>query len=149
MSRHARLGEAGPRVRLPDRGAEGRSDAARAQAPARTGPVRTCVGCRERGQRSDLVRVAAVTDGEGDLAVVDRATSLPGRGAWLHADLNCLELAERRRAFPRALRAGSLDTTPVRTYLEAQAAGRPAARPSFTEKESGLEADGHPMSTQR
>ena len=148
MSRRARLGEAGPRVRLPERGADGR-DAARTPVPVRSGPVRTCVGCRERGQRSDLVRIVQVAGGEGDLAVLDGAASLPGRGAWLHADLHCLELAERRRAFPRALRAGPLDTASVRRDLEAQVAGHPAARPSFTEKESGLEADGHPMSTQR
>jgi predicted RNA-binding protein YlxR (DUF448 family) len=28
----------------------------------------------------------------------------PGRGAHLHPDLDCLDLALRRRAFPRALR---------------------------------------------
>jgi len=94
------------------------------------------------------MRVVLVAGGEGDLAVVDGAASLPGRGAWLHVDLHCLDLAERRRAFPRALRAGTLDVTPVRTSLEAEVAGHPAARPSFTEKESGLETDGHPMSTQ-
>ncbi|TDT32916.1 uncharacterized protein DUF448 [Naumannella halotolerans] len=27
-----------------------------------------------------------------------------GRGAWLHPDPDCLELARRRRAIPRALR---------------------------------------------
>ena len=29
----------------------------------------------------------------------------PGRGAWLCADIACFELAKRRRAFARALRA--------------------------------------------
>jgi hypothetical protein len=69
----------------------------------------------------------------------------------LHADLTCLDLAERRRAFARALRTGPLDTTPVREHVEARVTGGtgPAVRPSFIEKESGLEADGHPMSTQR
>jgi len=39
----------------------------------------------------------------------------------VHLDLGCLDLAERRRAFSRALRrSGTLDTAPVRTYLEAQ-----------------------------
>ncbi|GIG25226.1 hypothetical protein Cde04nite_14700 [Cellulomonas denverensis] len=50
--------------------------------------------------------------------VVDVARSLPGRGAWLHPDPHCLELAERRRAFPRALRiAGPVDTTAVHRQL--------------------------------
>jgi hypothetical protein len=66
----------------------------------------------------------------------------------LHADLQCLELAERRRAFARALRVAQLDLAPIREFLEAGGAER-KARPSFAETESGLEADGHPMSTQR
>jgi predicted RNA-binding protein YlxR (DUF448 family) len=42
----------------------------------------------------------------------------PGRGAWLHPDLGCLRLAERRRAFPRALRSpGELDTAAVHAFL--------------------------------
>jgi uncharacterized protein len=45
---------------------------------------------------------------------------LPGRGAHLHRDLACLELAERRRAFPRALRVpGPVDATAVRAALGA------------------------------
>jgi hypothetical protein len=36
----------------------------------------------------------------------------------VHPDLGCLRLAERRRAFPRALHfAGELDTAAVRVYL--------------------------------
>jgi len=35
--------------------------------------------------------------------VPDQHGRLPGRGAHLHPDLACLDLAERRRAFPRAL----------------------------------------------
>jgi len=76
------------------------------------------VGCRVRDQRSVLLRVVTVADGES-LAVVDPKRIRPGRGAWLHADLKCLELAERRRAFARALRVEALDTTSVRDYLEA------------------------------
>ncbi|NCT92202.1 DUF448 domain-containing protein [Cellulomonas sp. APG4] len=148
MSRGARLFEAGPRVRLPERVVDGHEVAPDAAGPQ--GPVRTCVGCRARGQRSVLIRVVAVERGEDFLAVVDRERSLPGRGAWVHADLRCLDLAERRRALPRALRRGPLDTASLRAALEQEVAGRSGdARPSSVEKESGLEADGHPMSTQR
>jgi predicted RNA-binding protein YlxR (DUF448 family) len=43
---------------------------------------------------------------------------MPGRGAHLHRDLGCLELAARRRAFPRALRVpGPLDDTAIREAL--------------------------------
>nr|WP_084136343.1 YlxR family protein [Cellulomonas bogoriensis] len=114
-----------------------------------TGPVRTCVGCRGRGQRSVLTRVVRVDDDGVPRAVVDPGRRLPGRGAWLHHDLQCLELAERRRALPRALRVGGLDTSPVRAVLEGGGGHQAAATSVVIEKESGLEADGHPMSTQR
>ncbi|MBC7551431.1 MAG: YlxR family protein [Cellulomonas sp.] len=86
------------------------------------GPVRTCVGCRSTGSRSVLVRVvASVGEGADPELVVDTRGCLPGRGAWLHPDPACLELAERRRAFARALhRAGPMDATAVHAYLAAQ-----------------------------
>lgn len=74
------------------------------------GPVRTCVGCRERGSRSVLVRVTCV-DGH---AVVDVRRSMPGRGAWLHPDPDCLTRAVSRRAFQRALRMPELDVSGLR-----------------------------------
>src|ERR671927_344412 len=64
------------------------------------GPVRTCVGCRQRAPKQDLLRVVA---GDGAL-VPDPAGRAPGRGAHLHPTHECLALALRRRAFTRALR---------------------------------------------
>ncbi|MBW0093179.1 YlxR family protein [Pseudonocardia sp. KRD-184] len=78
-------------------------------------PVRTCVGCRTRSQADDLLRVVA----EHGALVPDPRRRFPGRGAWLHPDPECLHRAERRSAFPRALRVpGPLDTTAVRTHLD-------------------------------
>ncbi|MEH3135015.1 MAG: YlxR family protein [Mycolicibacterium neoaurum] len=79
------------------------------------GPVRTCVGCRKRALAVDLVRLSTVSDMPGVNAVtVDTAGNLPGRGAWLHPDPQCLDVALRRRAIGRALRIpGSPDTTMV------------------------------------
>jgi predicted RNA-binding protein YlxR (DUF448 family) len=77
-------------------------------------PTRTCVGCRTRAAASGLLRVVAV---DGTL-VPDPRRRHPGRGAWVHPDLGCLRLAERRRAFPRALRTvGKLDTAAVQAFL--------------------------------
>ncbi|HVT21122.1 MAG TPA: YlxR family protein [Mycobacteriales bacterium] len=91
-------------------------------AASRREPVRTCVGCRVSAAKSELLRVVAV---EGTLTPDPRGTS-PGRGAHLHPDPACLALAERRRAFPRALRlAGPLDTEVLRQHLAAlQTMGR-------------------------
>ena len=84
------------------------------------GPLRTCVGCRATGLRSALLRVVAVT-GSTDVLVVDVNRTMPGRGAWLHPDPGCLEKAERRRAFGRALRvAGQPGTDAVHRHLEEQ-----------------------------
>jgi len=86
-------------------------------------PVRTCVGCRARTDRSHLIRVV-VGEGQPPALLLDLRGGLPGRGAHLHPDMRCLDLAERRRAFSRALRlTGPVDATQVRRYLEETAPG--------------------------
>ncbi|WP_341869523.1 YlxR family protein [Nocardioides seonyuensis] len=83
------------------------------------GPVRTCVGCRERVTASELLRVTAGSDGEGHLVLTpDPGRTAPGRGAHVHPTSECFDLAVRRRAFPRALRVeGALSSTRVSDYL--------------------------------
>src|ERR1700729_4319902 len=93
------------RVELPDTGKK---------------PLRTCVGCKARAAKSSLLRLVVV----GDDIVPDPQAGRPGRGAYLHPSLACLELAQRRRVFPRALRVpGSLDTGPLTSYLSRAEAG--------------------------
>lgn len=82
---------------------------------ARACPERTCVGCRERAAKDVLLRIVAA----GEQCVPDRRGTLPGRGAYVHPALNCLDLAVRRRAFPRAFRVqGPLDCAELRRYVE-------------------------------
>ncbi|WP_338673263.1 YlxR family protein [Streptomyces sp. SCSIO 30461] len=82
---------------------------------ARACPERTCVGCRERAAKSELLRIVAI---EG-VCVPDHRGTLPGRGAYLHPASVCLDLAVRRRAFPRAFRVqGPLETADVRQVVE-------------------------------
>ncbi|HEX6454126.1 MAG TPA: YlxR family protein [Trebonia sp.] len=77
-------------------------------------PVRTCVGCKERAAKSALLRLVVA----GDDIVPDPHARRPGRGAYLHPSLDCLDKARRRRALPRALRAtGSPGTGPLVSYL--------------------------------
>jgi predicted RNA-binding protein YlxR (DUF448 family) len=80
-------------------------------------PVRTCIGCGERAAKPDLVRVVAA----GDELVPDVTMRLPGRGAYLHPSLACLERAQRRKAFPRALRLpAALPAPKVTEYLSGE-----------------------------
>ncbi|HEY2672671.1 MAG TPA: YlxR family protein [Rugosimonospora sp.] len=72
-------------------------------------PVRTCVGCRERASTSELLRVVATESVDGVTVLEPDPTRVrPGRGAHLHPDSACLALAERRRAFGRALRVAGV-----------------------------------------
>ncbi|MDH2416831.1 YlxR family protein [Nocardioides sp. CER19] len=84
------------------------------------GPVRTCIGCRQRAAKRELVRVTAGSDANGHPAVVpDPTATTPGRGAHLHPTSECYDLAVRRKAFTRALRLeGGLPATPVGEYLD-------------------------------
>jgi hypothetical protein len=78
------------------------------------------VGCRIRAAKSDLLRLVVI---EGSV-VPDPRGRLPGRGASLHPDPACLELAERRRAFPRAFRLpGPLEVEVLRQWFESQQDG--------------------------
>ncbi|WP_295661426.1 YlxR family protein [uncultured Nocardioides sp.] len=94
----------------------GRVDAV---AGARSTPVRTCIGCRERAAKSELVRIVIGTDATGrPAAVPDPGGTAPGRGAHLHPTTSCFQLAVRRKAFSRALRAReALTSTPVGDHL--------------------------------
>ncbi|MDO5673064.1 MAG: YlxR family protein [Actinomycetaceae bacterium] len=112
---------------------------------------RTCVGCRTVTDRVQLVRLVA--QGDPPELIVDIAERLPHRGAWVHP--SCWVQALKRRAFIRALRVQSLDvTTHTLEVMDKLCANweedaKRARHMALRDHESGLEADGHPMSTQR
>jgi uncharacterized protein len=110
-------------------------------------PIRTCIGCRQRAAVAELLRVVVAPDVIGRAAnpavgarspseelgggpvtlpvVPDPRRRTAGRGAWLHPDSRCVDLAERRRAFARALRVpGPVDPMPVREYVAQAELGR-------------------------
>lgn len=70
-------------------------------------PVRTCVGCRSHGSRSSLLRVTVIDNA----LVFDERKIMPGRGAWVHDEADCLAKAIQRKAFARALRVTGLPDT--------------------------------------
>jgi uncharacterized protein len=65
-------------------------------------PVRTCVGCRSRSPKAELLRIARTPDG----VRVDPGAVAPGRGAYVHPTADCIEAAMGRGAIARALRTG-------------------------------------------
>jgi predicted RNA-binding protein YlxR (DUF448 family) len=77
-----------------------------------------------------LLRVVAGPDAHGQgstwAVVPDPRGTAPGRGAHLHPTLECFDLAERKRAFARALRhdaggrngRGQLSLVALRQYLD-------------------------------
>ncbi|MDP9242630.1 MAG: YlxR family protein [Actinomycetota bacterium] len=66
-------------------------------------PERTCVGCRERGARSELLRIVRSPAGKVSLDIRGDAA---GRGCYVHPSLGCVVQADRRGAIPRSLRTG-------------------------------------------
>ena len=124
------------------------------------GPIRTCIGCRQRAAAAELLRVVVAPDAVGIAGsgpdrdsqpavpvVPDPRHRAPGRGAWLHRDPECVELAQRRRAFGRALRVpGPLDPRAVREYVASTVVTRPGHRES---EPAGDEEHGHSMKHQR
>ncbi|WP_113902734.1 DUF448 domain-containing protein [Brevibacterium celere] len=66
-------------------------------------PQRTCIACRNRADRTELMRFVHRPD-EHPAIVQDVSATLPGRGAWVHPDAACLEKALASRAFARAFR---------------------------------------------
>jgi predicted RNA-binding protein YlxR (DUF448 family) len=80
-------------------------------------PVRTCLGCRTRADKSELLRVVE----RGGVVIADSTATLPGRGAWVHPTAECIEASVKRSAFGRALRSrGTLDLSQIRAEIHEQ-----------------------------
>jgi predicted RNA-binding protein YlxR (DUF448 family) len=91
----------------------------------------------------------------GGLVLPDPGHRAPGRGAHLHPVTECLDLAERRKAFPRAFKVqGTLDPTRVRDHVsrvEQECKESAAARPPaavLTDRRDDMKA-GHRLMTTR
>ena len=63
-------------------------------------PQRQCMGCRERKNKRDMLRVVRGTDGTVSL---DFSGKLNGRGAYVCPDPECLKKARKSRALERCL----------------------------------------------
>ncbi|HEY7932882.1 MAG TPA: YlxR family protein [Solirubrobacteraceae bacterium] len=76
-------------------------------------PLRRCAGCGRVAPKTELVRLALTgEDPSARRVVLDRAATMPGRGAYLcvgtpvdRPDSRCLKLASSRQGLARTLRA--------------------------------------------
>lgn len=62
-------------------------------------PMRQCLGCREHKPKKELIRVVRSPDGE---VALDFKGKLPGRGAYVCPQSDCLARARKSRALERA-----------------------------------------------
>ena len=94
-------------------------------APTRRQPQRTCIACRETGDKRALTRLVRTADGHVQL---DPTGRLPGRGAYLCTQPACWQRAlTRGDALARALR-----TTVSASDREALLAHAPQEPPGET-----------------
>ena len=63
-------------------------------------PQRQCMGCRERKNKRDMIRVVRQTDGTVSL---DFSGKLNGRGAYVCPDPECLNKCRKTRSLDRCL----------------------------------------------
>ena len=80
------------------------------------GPLRRCLVTRIQGPREALLRFVAAPD---STLVFDPGATLPGRGLWLSADADVLDLAVRRGVFSRAARCAVKAPPDLRAQVEA------------------------------
>ena len=65
-------------------------------------PMRQCVGCREMKEKKSLIRLVKPPEGPVSL---DFKGKLPGRGAYVCPNGECLKRARKSRALERAFSA--------------------------------------------
>ena len=67
-------------------------------------PQRLCVSCRARKNKSELIRVVLMTDGRVE---VDLTGKMPGRGAYVCKNNDCLEAASKAHRIEKSLKSTS------------------------------------------
>lgn len=70
-------------------------------------PTRMCSGCMARRPKNELTRIVRLAVGK---AIIDREQKLPGRGAYICLNEQCINKAEKRKSFSRGLK-GDIDRT--------------------------------------
>ena len=64
-------------------------------------PLRKCTGCQEMKNKKELIRI--VRDDEGNYSI-DYTGKKAGRGAYICADIECLEKAKKSKGLERSFK---------------------------------------------
>lgn len=64
-------------------------------------PERTCIGCGQKKEKKDLIRIVHTPE---DTFCIDPTGRKNGRGAYICKDSACLEKAVKRKALDRAFK---------------------------------------------
>jgi predicted RNA-binding protein YlxR (DUF448 family) len=83
-------------------------------------PQRTCIGCRERHPKREMVRIVRTPDGGVE---IDETGKKSGRGAYLCRHQDCWEMALRQDRLEHALKTSLTDEE--RATLQEFAQGLP------------------------
>ena len=84
-------------------------------------PQRQCMGCRERMEKRQLIRVVRTPDGQVSL---DFSGKVSGRGAYICPKAECLKKAQKAKALDRSLEVSIPDEVYARLEKEIEVANR-------------------------
>lgn len=62
-------------------------------------PQRTCIGCNTQKDKKELIRIVKNKEGE---IFVDKTGKLPGRGAYICDNIECLEKAIKSKRLEKS-----------------------------------------------
>ena len=82
-------------------------------------PQRQCMGCRERKEKRQMIRVVRTPEGAVNL---DFSGKMNGRGAYICPDPDCLKKALRSKALDRSLEVTIPEEVYARLEKEMEAA---------------------------
>ena len=81
-------------------------------------PQRQCMGCRERKEKRQMIRVVRTTEGDVQL---DFSGKLNGRGAYICPNPECLQKARKSKSLDRSLEVTIPETVYERLAAEMEA----------------------------
>jgi len=64
-------------------------------------PVRTCIGCKCKKPKKEMIRIIRTPDGKIE---IDKTGKKSGRGAYLCGDVKCLDIAFRGNSLNKSLK---------------------------------------------